>query len=298
MAPDKYTATWVSHSSMGDFIKCPRAYYLHNVYKDPKTRRKISIVNPALSLGSAVHEVVEGLGDFKVEERVEKIKADALRAVFEKAWVRVSGKKGGFEDEVLEKTEKLRAWSMIERVSKNPGPLLDKTVKVKEGDNGLPPNFLISPEQNIILCGKIDWLIYKPEDDSIHILDFKTGRHEESEESLQLPIYQLLLKNLQKRKVTGASYWYLDKEVAPKEVDLPGIEESFERVMKVALTVKQARDNAQISGPEEAFPCPRGESGCYACRPFEMILRGQAESIGVGEMRQDLYYIPEGVSRG
>ena len=37
MAVDKYTAVWVSHSSMGDFLKCPRAYFLHNVYKDPKT---------------------------------------------------------------------------------------------------------------------------------------------------------------------------------------------------------------------------------------------------------------------
>ncbi len=53
--PDKYTATWVSHSSMGDFIKCPRAYYLKNMYKNPKTGKKIGIVSPALSLGSAVH---------------------------------------------------------------------------------------------------------------------------------------------------------------------------------------------------------------------------------------------------
>jgi ATP-dependent helicase/DNAse subunit B len=58
---DKYSAVWVSHSSMGDFLKCPYAYYLHNIYKDPKTGRKINIVNPSLSLGVAVHEVLEGL---------------------------------------------------------------------------------------------------------------------------------------------------------------------------------------------------------------------------------------------
>lgn len=70
--PDKYTAVWVSHSSMGDFIKCPRAYYLKNVYKDPKTKRKINIVTPSLSLGVSVHEVLEGLGDFPSEERMNR----------------------------------------------------------------------------------------------------------------------------------------------------------------------------------------------------------------------------------
>ena len=37
MPKDKYTATWVSHTSLSDYIKCPRAYFLKNVYKDPQT---------------------------------------------------------------------------------------------------------------------------------------------------------------------------------------------------------------------------------------------------------------------
>ncbi len=293
MVRDPYSATWVSHSSMGDFIKCPRAYYLHNVYKDPQTRRKINIVNPALSLGVAVHEVVEGLAEYKVEEREKRLSKKILQETFEKAWLKVSGKRGGFQIEAGEKEEKERAWAMLERVAENAAPLLGKTVKIKGGDNGLPPNYLLSPEENIILCGKIDWLIYKSEDDSVHILDFKTGRNEETDGSLQLPIYQLLLKNLQKRKVTGASYWYLDKDIAPKEVTLPGVDESYQKVMATALSVKQARDAALIYGPDEAFQCPRGEGGCFACRPFEQIIRGQALCVGVGDMRQDLYCLVE-----
>lgn len=286
MPGDKYTATWVSHSSMGDFLKCPRAYYLHNVYKDPRTGRKINIVNPALSLGVAVHEVVEGLAEYKIEDRAEKITIDSLSESFKKAWSKVSGKRGGFLSEAEEKREKDRGWSMIERVAQHSKPLLQKTVKVKEGENGLPPNYLLSPEDNIILCGKIDWLVYKPEDDSIHILDFKTGRNEESDESLQLPIYQLLLKNLQKRKVSGASYWYLDRDDVPQEVPLPGVEESFKKVFSVAEKVKRAREARE-------FDCPRGEKGCFACRPFEAIIRGEALSVGVGDMRQDLYCLVE-----
>ncbi len=281
---DKYSAVWVSHSSMGDFLKCPRAYYLHNVYKNPKTGRKINIVSPALSLGSAVHEVVEGLADFKVEDRLEKITKESLLGALENAWKRVSGKKGGFTSETEEKEMKERAREMIARVAHHPEPLLHKTVKVKNGQNDMPPNFFLSDTDNIILCGKIDWLIYKPEDDSIHILDFKTGKHEEKEESLQLPIYQLLLKNLQKRKVSGASYWYFDKDDAPIEVALPNEKESFEKVFAVAKKVSDAR-------AQGIFLCPRGEEGCYACRPFEKIIRGEAECVGVGEMRQDLYIV-------
>jgi ATP-dependent helicase/DNAse subunit B len=280
MAKDPYSAVWVSHSSMGDFLKCPRAYYLHNVYKDPKTKRKINIVNPALALGVAVHEVVEGLVKYKSDERFKKPLIDD----FEKAWKKVSGKWGGFVSEKDESDTKQRALSMLERVEKNPGPLLQKTVKIKDAPGGMPPNFYLSEEENIILCGKIDWLIWKPEDDSVHILDFKTGKHEENKESLQLPIYQLLLKNLQKRKVTGASYWYLDKDDAPIEVDLPSVEESFDRVYDVAVRVKEAR----MSGE---FECPQGSDGCFACRPFEKILRGEAEYVGVGEMRQDIYMV-------
>ncbi len=280
MANDPYKATWVSHSSMGDFIKCPRAYFLHNVYKDPTTKRKINIVNPALALGVAVHEVLEGLANYKSEDRFKRSLQDDL----DKAWKKVSGKKGGFKTDAEEAEVKERAQAMIERVTRNKAPLEQKTVKIKEASGGMPPNFYLSPEENIILCGKIDWLIWKPEDGSVHILDFKTGKNEESEGPLQLPIYQLLLKNLQKRKVTGASYWYIDKDDNPIDVGLPNIDESFKKVYDVAIAVKKAREAGD-------FNCHRGEQGCFACKPFEKILKGEAEYIGVGEMRQDLYML-------
>src|SRR5438105_589987 len=115
MAQDKYSAVWVSHSSMGDFLKCPRAYYLHNVYKDPKTKRKISIVNPALSLGLAVHNTLEPLRNLPVEQRVKR----DLIADYEQAWKSVSGKMGGFKSEAEEAEVKERGKAMIERVIKN-----------------------------------------------------------------------------------------------------------------------------------------------------------------------------------
>lgn len=276
---NKYNAVWVSHSSMGDFLKCHRAYYLKNIYKDPKTGRKIGIVSPALSLGSAVHEVLEGLANYTANER----SSVQVFEQYEKAWSKYTGKRGGFNSVDEENETKERGFNMIKMVKDNMDPLLYKTVKLKEGENGMLPNFLLSEDDNIILCGKIDWLKYIEGDDSIHIIDFKTGKNEENEESLQLPIYQLLLNKLQKRKVSGASYWYLDKDSQPKEVALPDINESYERVLKVAKVVKEIREKGE-------FACKRGESGCFACAPLEKILRGEAEFVGKSEW-QDLYMI-------
>ena len=278
---DKYGAVWVSHSSIGDFLKCPRAYYLHNVYKNPDTGRKITIVNPALSLGSAVHATLEALKALPVEERLHR----DLLADFEKEWATsASGKKGGFTNDAEEAGAKARGRAMIERVMKNPGPLSKKTVKLKETENNMPPNFYLSEEENIILCGLIDWLEYVEEDDSIRIIDFKTGKNEEGEDSLQLPIYLLLLGALQKRRVSGAAYWYLEKNDTPTEVALSDTGLAREKVLALARRVKDVRER-------RAYDCPRGPSGCFACQPYELILNGKAEYLGVAGYGQDAYLV-------
>jgi ATP-dependent helicase/DNAse subunit B len=281
MAKDKYSAIWVSHSSMGDFIRCPRAYYLHNIYKDPKTGHKISIVNGALSLGVAVHNTLEALKEIPLEERLTR----DLLSDFEGEWLKVTGKMGGFRDADEEAAAKERGRVMIERVIANPGPIARKTVRLKAGNNDMPPNFHLSEEDNIILCGLIDWLEYIPEDDSVVVIDFKTGKNDENEDSLQLPIYLLLLNELQKRKVSGAAYWYLDREDGYVEKTLPSIEDARTRVLEVAKRVKEAREKKE-------FTCLRGKDGCFNCKPYEAILKGEAESLGVGGYGQDLYFLP------
>ncbi|MDP2593554.1 MAG: PD-(D/E)XK nuclease family protein [bacterium] len=280
MAIDKYNAIWVSHSSMGDYLKCPRSYFLKNVYKDPQTKKKIAIANPALSLGQVVHRVVENLKNFRAEDRFSR---DLVKD-FEVAWQAVSGEKGGFMSAKEEKEARSRGRSMIERVIKHPGPLDQKTVKIKDGQNGMPPNFVLSEEDQIILCGRIDWLQYVAENDSVRILDFKTGKSDEREDSLQLPIYLLLVNALQKRTVSGASYWYLDREDRPKDVVLPKAEESREKVLKTAKEVKKAREIG-------IFECPKGKGGCFNCEPYEKILRGDAKFLGQGEYGQMIFLV-------
>lgn len=279
MPQDKYSAVWVSHSSMGDFLRCPRAYYLHNVYKNPSTGRKINIVSGALSLGVSVHNTLENLKNMPVEER---LKRDLMKD-YEAEWMKVSGKMGGFKDVEEETVAKERGRLMIKRVQEHLGPIARKTVRLKEGHNGMPPNIMLSEEDNIILCGLIDWLEYKEEDDSIRVIDFKTGKNEEDKESLQLLIYMLLLHELQSRKVSGAAYWYLDKDNEPVDLPLPNLEESREKVLNVARKVKQARE-------AKAYQCPYG--GCFTCKPYEAIVNGEAEYLGVGGYGQDTYFLP------
>jgi ATP-dependent helicase/DNAse subunit B len=275
--PDKFKAVWVSHSSMGDFLKCPRLYYLHNVYKNPKTGRKMNITSPALALGVAVHEVLEPLAWLKSEDRLKQ----PFKELYEKAWKPVTGRLGGFKSEEEELTQKERGWKMIERVLAHPEPLLAPALRMGEKRDDLP-HFFLSPEDNIILCGKVDWLEYLPETDSIRVMDFKTGKWDEKEGSLQLPIYLLLGAQYKSRPITKASYWYIDRDDAPVEVKLPTKEEAFARVMEVAKKVAEARKTGEMK-------CPTG--GCRECEPFEKILRGEAEYVGVGGYNQELYVL-------
>src|SRR3990167_8663614 len=94
MMTDKYCAVWVSHSSISDFLKCPRSYYLRNVYKNPKTGHKMTVMTPPLALGQAVHEVIESLATLPVEERLKISLVKRLDPV----WLKITGKRGGFKD--------------------------------------------------------------------------------------------------------------------------------------------------------------------------------------------------------
>lgn len=146
-------------------------------------------------------------------------------------------------------------------------------------------HYWLSEQDNIILCGKIDWLEYIPEFNSVHIIDFKTNKHEEDGGSLQLPIYYLLAKNCQNRAVDKASYWYIERNNEPTEKKLPDADEAYKKILDIAKKIKLAR---QLN----VFKCPY-KTGCSACRPFEKIIRGEAQLVGVDERGNNLYILEE-----
>lgn len=266
---------WVSHSSIKDYLACPRAYFLRNVYRDPKTNHKITVMQPPLALGQAVHEVIESLSVLPQAERFSQ----PLLSKFDKVWEKISGEKGGFKDRDEEDKFKSRGIAMLSRVADNPGPLLNKAVKIRQE----LPFFWLSAEDNIILCGKIDWLEYLPETDSVNIIDFKTGKYEEDPDSLQLPIYLLLVKNCQRHEVGKASYWYLHRDTEPVAVSLPDKDESREKILAIAKKISLARKLGR-------FEC-RQPSGCRWCRALENVISGQAKFVGTDEIRRDVYIL-------
>jgi ATP-dependent helicase/DNAse subunit B len=272
---DKYSAVWVSHSSLSDFLRCPKLYYLKNVYKRPETGHKMTIMSPALALGQSVHEVVESLSNLPTDKRF----SEPLMVKLSKAWEAVSGKKGGFSSPEQEARYRSRAEEMIRRVEKNPGPLKNLAVKIKMD----LPHYWLSEEDQIILCGKIDWLEYLPDIDQVNIIDFKTGKNEEDGDSLQLPIYRLLVANCQKREVAHSYYWYLQYSDELTEKELPNLEQSHQRVLEIAKQVKLARKL-------ERYKCPEGEC-CRYCEPFQKIERGEGEFVGVNNYNTDVFVL-------
>lgn len=275
---DPYSAVWVSHSSINDFLNCPRAYHLRNIYRDPKTGHKIKLVSPPLTLGQAIHEIIDSLSVLPVEKRFDVSFANRL----EELWKKYEGKRGGFINTDQEHNFKTRALTIFERLTKHPGPLAKKAVKIKSDKPIL--YYFLSQKDNIILCGKIDWLEYIPEHNSVHIIDFKTTKNDEREDSLQLPIYYLLAKKTQKRPIDKTSYWYIERANEPVEKPLPNAEKTETHLLELAKKIQLARKL-------NVFKCPHG--GCRFCKPYEQILKKEAEFVGTDEYNADIYFLPE-----
>ena len=277
---DKYSALWLSHSSINIFKHCPRAYYLSTIYRDPRSNHKISLITPSMALGSAVHEVLESLSILPTDQRFSLSLIERLH----KVWGKVSGQLGGFSDSATEDQYKNRGEDMLRRIMAHPGPLAQKAVKIQMD----LPQYWLSQEDNLMLCGKLDWLEYLEAEDAVHIIDFKTGVGEESTDSLQLPIYYLLAHNCQTREVKKASYWYLGRDDMPTEKKLPDRGKSRELILKIGKEIKLARSL-------DRFKCPEGDSSCKHCLPYEKILRGEATYVGTGDYGADLYTTNESV---
>ena len=274
MSPDKYSAIWLSFSSITDFLNCPRAYYLKNIYRDPDSGNKIQIANPSLSLGSAVHEVIEQLSHMVTKDRL----STPFTVLLDRIWDKYTGKQGGFISKQYERKYKDLAQEMLSYVYQHPGPLKQKAIKIKMD----LPFFWLSEEHNLILCGRIDWMEYLEDKDSVHIIDFKTGQRQEKKDSWQLPIYYMLAANCQNRPVVKQSYWYLAKKTEPEAQEIPNYDQAEKELIKIGLKIKTAR---QLN----SFNCPHG--GCNFCRPFEQILKHQAELVGISTYGANLYLL-------
>lgn len=237
------------------------------------------VVNPYLTLGTTVHDTLESIRYLPRAQRFDK----PLTHIFEELWAGVEGKRGGFSTPLQEKEFKDRGLLMIKRVQDNPGPIANLSTIIKEKGE-MVASMLLSPEENLVLCGNVDWVEVLP-DGSLHIIDFKTGKKEESDSSLQLQIYLLLAKNGNKRPVSKTSYWYLDKDDQPKEVAIPDLSGVVDQLIEKGKKIKAAR----LSENMKELVCPKG--GCRNCEEYEKVVRGEAVSVGFDPIREKMLYI-------
>lgn len=271
--PDKYKAVWVSYSSISDYLKCPRAYYLKNIYKNPESGKKIEIVNPALALGSSIHAVIEPLSSI---EPLTRFSGDLIKT-FDSELSKYKGEKGGFHDDEEYELLKQKGHKMLNNLVKNKH-ILEKPTYLQNDE--LLHEWL-SKENEIIICGKIDWVNIDPVTNELSVIDFKTSKKEEQNE-LQLQIYAVLLYILKKETKNNFNYWYLDlfEELTP--ANLPDLKDSIKNILNIALTIKDARKH-------NSFTCHR--NGCFSCADYEEVVNGNAKMIGLGNYNREVYIV-------
>ncbi len=264
---------WISYSALSDFDKCKRAYYYKHIYRNPKNNNRIQVVSPYLSLGIVVHNAIEGLSAFPPKKRKEI----SLVERFLFGWEECKGKKGGFISNKQEKEFKERGEKMIKRAEKS------KLIKNKSLDmNGIFPKLNLF--KDVELVGSIDWIEILPSGES-HIVDFKTGKSEESSSSLQLPIYLLLARENFDKKLKKASYFYLDRDESPVTQEIGELGNYLEEIKEKASNIMKAVEKRD-------FSCSSGYKNCFHCREFDAIFSGEAEHVGFDQnMKKELYYL-------
>ncbi|MBI2020419.1 PD-(D/E)XK nuclease family protein [Candidatus Daviesbacteria bacterium] len=261
---------FISYTSLSDFLKCPRSYYLKNIYKRKETGFRIQIASPHLSLGSTVHDSVKWY-----LEMGGQVSQDQLIKKFRNFWLKYSGKRGGFSSREEEATFGKRGLKMIDNFFQN-AKILEK---------GAPaisfPKYPLF--EDVILMGNFDF-VGEREDQTLHVLDFKTGVTDEKD-PIQLYIYAILAEANLGKVVSVASFWYLDRDDSPRAIVLDPLEPKLEWLKEKAKQLKQALE-------EGIWVCIKGEDLCQDCQLHQAIIDGKGEfQFSDYRYKKDVYYL-------
>lgn len=262
---------YISHSAIKDFLKCPSLYDLRYRYRNPKTGNKVDLVSPYLTLGSIFDGVRERLSLTTNQFIDPTYTLNLLNAL----WTQES-LSFGFKDQSQEEEFKGRAVNILKRFITHSHFIFSRPFSkgfIKIGFGAYP---------NVFLCGSADWIEQNP-DASLTLIDFKTGQKEESEDSLQLPIYKYLVENRFGFKVSKTFYWYLDWEDNPREVFLNAYEEAIAKFLSLAEKLLR-------SILEDKLKFAHGN--CPYCEPYQKIKNGEAKFVTTSKLlKRDLFAI-------
>lgn len=231
-----------SPTKLGMFSECPKYYhfcYLDPVYSRMKSELRSQPDNiwKFYTLGKAVHNAITLFYYLPARQRTEQSILEQLKKtwVSEVQWNKKPPleKWGGFKTIEEERDSYREAILMLKNffgiAEHEPEieylPTEDFRRSIDDYLN------LITPlNQDFDISGKFD-LIIRDSDDSLHIIDFKTGKKEDNND-FQLRFYKLLAEENFKKPVKKASFYFL-KSGNKREFDLG--EGETERIKKEIL---------------------------------------------------------------
>jgi ATP-dependent helicase/DNAse subunit B len=270
---------YISYTALTDFLKCPRAYYLKNIYRDTRQGFKLQIINPYLVLGSTVHDTLK----WYLESTKKPNKRETLDK-FRNYWRKYRAKKGGFNSLEEEASFGQRGLKMLDNFLEHSDCLEPCAPYIS-----FPKYNLVD---NILLIGNFDF-VGQCSDGTLHVVDFKTGAHDE-DSALQLYMYAILAEENFKKSVSKASFWYLDREDGPRDIVLDPLAGQLEWLKEKALRLKEAisiGDWICIKG-FDGFEAATPEKMCRDCRDYQSLLDGNGEWLFSDfRYKKEIYYL-------
>lgn len=231
-----------SPSKLNMFLECPKCYhfyYLDPIYSKMKSDLKKLPDNiwSFHTLGKAVHNAITLFYHSPIEERTKGSLKEFLKETWQSEVMPNKkpplGKWGGFESIEREREAYHQAlqmlanfWEMAELEIKPAYlPTRDFWRSIEDYKKLIVP---LTSEFDI--SGKFD-LVIAEDDDSLRIVDFKTGKREK-DDYFQLRFYKILAELRFKKPVEKASFYFL-RAGNKKEFDLTG--ETIEEIRKEML---------------------------------------------------------------
>lgn len=253
--------TYLSYSQITCFDMCPLHYQLRYTYRVP------AFPSPAQSFGISVHGALRDY--FQKIVRGEKISPDEVETLLNAVWI-----DEGYASKSHEEVAKQKAVYVLKKYIEKELDFLKKSAK-KTIATEIPFKFFVKNDSirpmGIQFGGRID-RVDMLEDNTIEIIDYKTGNNMPDEKKLkndlQLTAYALaaveVQDNIFKRKPTDIklSLHYLEEDtILTTTRTIEQLEEAKKTILQKAIEIESSD-----------FLC-NGSLFCRACE-YKMICQG------------------------
>ncbi len=259
-----------SHSKLSTFEQCPLKYKFRYIDKiRPEIEKSIEA-----HLGSAVHDTLEWLYNFKKQNPQKTPTIDEVITYYSVKW------QDEFSDEILIVKKEMSARDYF---NKGVQFLVDYYTKYHPFDDGTiecEKRIYIELDENTKIQGFIDRLVYDIENNKYEIHDYKTANtlptQEKMDEDRQLALYSIAIKELYGEDKEIELVWHYlahNTKITSKRTNqqLEKLkDETIELIKKIELTTEFPPNKSVLCyWCEYKGMCPVWNSGFYKNYPDE-----------------------------